>query len=192
MLFVSNLILCSVLSLGQAASIAPAGHGASAVGGFAISERYRANLGGESGEYTDWERMDIDRFDGLATTIHFDAIRGKARDKWSSLARINLFGGGAKDVRPLVSVILAVDRKTHDVLPSLYRGKQEKSETFDISLSADKSIDLKIFHIDQHSLLVIMNEATFDVPVDFDIKAVSVIGSGADVRFEPLDFLRKK
>src|SRR5690348_9213640 len=44
---------------------------------FTPGERYRFDLGGEAGEYSEWERSGLAHFDGIATTIRVKAVKGR-------------------------------------------------------------------------------------------------------------------
>jgi hypothetical protein len=158
---------------------------------FTPAERYRFNLGGESGQYTDWEREDLAHFDGLSTTIHFTAVKGRPSDKWASIARINLFGAGERETRKQVSIILTVDRKTKQVSPALWRGKDRPRPEFEVALSSDEAVDMKILTDTPGQLTISFGESIFRVDSDFDIKAIGVLGSGLDARFDPFVLLRR-
>ena len=40
-------------------------------------------------------------------------------------------------------------------------------------------------------LLVAIDKAPFEVPCDFEIKGLSALGSGVDVKFEPFNLLKR-
>jgi len=158
---------------------------------YQAKEHYRFNLGGDSGFYTDWERLDLDGFDGLATTIKIVKAYGKPSDKWSSLARINLFGPGVGNDRALLSLMILVDRKDNQAAPLIYRSKDKPRESFDINLPVGKPFDVTIVRNAPGTLLFSFDKATFEVPCDFDVKGISAAGSGIDVKFEPFNLLKR-
>ena len=157
---------------------------------FQAKEHYRFNLGGESGMYTDWERMDLDGFDGLTTTLNIEKTYGKPGDKWASIARIILFGAGDDKERPQLSFTFVADRKNGQVEASIMRTKDTR-EPFDAKLAVGKSFTVSIVPQGTGKLLVAIDKATYEVPSDLDVKAVRVIGSGVDVKFEPFNLLKR-
>lgn len=158
---------------------------------YEAKEHYRFNLGGDSGFFTDWEKMDLDRFDGLATTIKIEKAYGKPSDKWASLARINLYGPGAGKDRELLSLIVEVDRKDNKAEPSIYRGKDMPREGFGIKFPVGQPFDVTIIRNAPGKLLFSFDKATFEIPCNFDVKAISAVGSGVDVKFEPFNLLKR-
>jgi hypothetical protein len=158
---------------------------------YEAKEHYRFNLGGDSGQYTDWERLDLDGFDGLTTTILIPKAYGKAGDKWSSLARINLFGPGEGKDRPILSLIIEVDRKDNHADASIYRAKDKPREGFDAKLAVGKPFVVSIVRNAPGKLLVSIDKSNYEVPCEFDVKALSAVGSGVDVKFEPFNLLRR-
>jgi hypothetical protein len=158
---------------------------------YEAKEHYRFNLGGDSGFYTDWERLDLDGFDGLTTTIKIEKAYGQPSDKWASLARINLYGPGLGKDRALLSLVVEVDRKDNHADPSIYRSKDKPREGFNIKLPVGKAFDVTIVRNAPGKLLVSFDKATFEVPCDFDVRAISAAGSGIDVRFEPFNLLKR-
>lgn len=159
--------------------------------GYTVKEHYRFNLGGESGQYTDWERYDLDAFDGLSTTISIDKTYGKPTDKWASLARINLFGPGEGKDRPILSLMFEVDRKDNHAVASIYRGKDKPREAFDAPLAAGKPIKVSMLRNAPGKLQVSLDKASYEIPCEFEVKGIAMIGSGLDVKFEPFNLLKR-
>jgi hypothetical protein len=157
---------------------------------YEVKEHYRFNLGGDSGQYTDWERSDLDGFDGLTTTILIPKAFGKPGDKWSSLARINLFGPGEGKDRPILSLIIEVDRKDNHADASIYRAKDKPREGFDAKLAVGKPFVVTIVRNAPGKLLVSIDKSNYEVPCDFDVRGIGAVGSGVDVKFEPFNLLR--
>lgn len=153
-------------------------------------EHYRFNLGGPSGEYTDWERSELDTFGGLTTTITIDKAYGKPTDKWASIARIILSGPGQGKDRPRLSLIAIVDRKDNHVQVVIDRDKDNR-EGLDAKLSVGKAFTVGVLPNGPGKLLVSIDKSTYDIPCDFDIKAIGVLGSGVDVKFEPFNLLHR-
>jgi len=166
--------------------------GSAAAAGAAPAERYRFNLGGPSGEFTNWERQDLARFDGLRTTIRIDQLRGKPSDKWAALTRVNLFGAGDDKERPMLSLLLHYDRKTHRPLALIQQGRNAEQARFDVDLPPDQPVTITIVPGASGELAVSFNANTFKVPCDFEVKSISVVASGADAHFEPFELLRTK
>jgi hypothetical protein len=158
---------------------------------YEAKEHYRFNLGGESGQYTDWERTDLDAFDGVATTIEIRKVYGKPTDKWSSLARINLFGPGEGKDRPMLSLLIEVDRKDNHADASIFRSKDKPREGFDAKLFVGKPFTLTIVRNAPGKLLVSLDKASYEVPCEFDVKGIGAVGSGVDVKFEPFNILKR-
>lgn len=163
--FAASIALASIDSIPSAPASQVSG---STIADFEPAERYRFALGGESGQYTNAERNGLDHFDGLSTTIHIDDVKGKPGDKWSSLARINLFCPGAGKDRKLVSLFFVIDRTTHRISTEYERSKDSPRMALQKVLSIEKPIEV------------------------VDIKGVSAVGSGVDVLFEPFVMLRRK
>jgi hypothetical protein len=158
---------------------------------YEAKEHYRFNLGGHSGMYTDWERTDLDGFDGLTTTIKVEKTYGEPADKWASIARINLFGPGEGEHRPSLSFIFSADRKDRHIEATIMRAIDKPRERFDATLAVGKAFNVSIVPHGTGKLLVQIDNAKFEVPVDFDVKGLSVIGSGVDVKFEPFNLLKR-
>jgi len=158
---------------------------------YQAKEHYRFNLGGASGQYTDWERSDLDGFEGLTATINIEKTYGKPSDKWASIARINLFGPGSGNERPVWSFIVTADRKDGHAEAAIKRDKDQQ-EAFDTKLAVGKPFTVNIVPQGAGKLLVVIDKATYEVPCDFDVKGLSVIGSGVDVKFEPFNLLKRK
>jgi hypothetical protein len=158
---------------------------------YEAKEHYRFNLGGDSGQYTDWERLDLDGFDGIAGTVRIDKVYGKPSDKWGSIARVAMFGAGEEKERPMFSLMFYVDRKTSTIVPIITHGKNAKEEAFDLKFEVGRPIEFTILATSPGKLLFGFGKQSFEVPYDFEIKALRVVGSGVDVKFEPFNLLRR-
>jgi len=158
---------------------------------YEAKEHYRFNLGGPSGEYTDWERSDLARFEGLATTITIDKTYGKPSDKWASMARIIFFGPGSDKDRPRLSLLIVANRKDNSVEVSIDRGKDKPHEAFDAKLAVGKPFSVTVVPYGPGKLLVSIERTSYQVPYDLDIKGIGVVGSGVDVKFEPFNLLKR-
>ena len=158
---------------------------------FEVAERLRMNLGGDSGQYTNWARDDLARFDGFSTTVRIDDIHGKPGDKWAASARINLLGAGEGESRARVSLVFMVDRKTRQLSAAWSAGKDLPWKAFDVALSMQKPIEVKVVPDAPGKLHVEIGESIFTVDDDVDIKAIEVSGSGLDVSFVPFLLLRR-
>jgi hypothetical protein len=159
---------------------------------YEAKEHYRFNLGGPSGQYTDWERYDLDRFEGLTTTITIDKTYGKPSDKWASMARIIFFGPGTDKDRRRLSLLIVADRKDGSVEAAIDRGKDKPHEAFDARMAVGKQIAVTIVPLAPGKLLVSIDKANYEVPYDLDIRGIGVVGSGVDVKFEPFNLLKRK
>jgi len=159
---------------------------------YQAKERYRFNLGGPSGEYTDWERYDLEAFEGLTATINIEKTYGKPTDKWASSARINLFGPGTGKDRPVWSFVAIADRKDGHIEATIKRGVDKQPEGFEVKLAVGKPFTVNIVPQGAGKLIVVIDKATFEVPCDFEIKGLSALGSGVDVKFEPFNLLKRK
>lgn len=187
--FAASIALASIDSMPATPATQVSG---SMIADFEPAERYRFALGGESGQYTNAERDGLDHFDGLSTTIHVDEVKGKPGDKWSSLARINLFGPGEGKDRKLVSLFFFIDRTTHRISTEYQRSKDFPRMALQKELSIAKPIEVVILATTPGKLRIGLDGDAFDVDCDLDIKGVSAIGSGVDVLFEPFVMLRRK
>ena len=167
------------------------GEATTVIAQFTPGERYRFRLGGEAGEYSEWERSGLVRFDGLATTIRVKAVKGRRSGQWASIARIDLYGPGDAGQRPQKSVILSVDRTTQQVAPQLWRGKDLPRAPFNVDLPRGEPVDLKILTDTPGQLTIAFGETIFRIEDDFEIKAVGVLASGVDVRFDPFVLLNR-
>ncbi|MGN6519133.1 MAG: hypothetical protein ACTHK2_06890 [Dokdonella sp.] len=167
------------------------GEATTVIAQFTPGERYRFRLGGEAGEYSEWERSGLAHFDGLATTIRVAAVKGRRSGKWASIARIDLYGPGDAGLRPQKSVILSVDRTTQQVSPQLWRGKDLPRAPFNVDLPRGGPIDLKILTDTPGQLTIAFGETIFRIEDDFEITSIGVLASGVDVRFDPFVLLQR-
>lgn len=158
---------------------------------FTPGERYRFELGGEAGQYSEWERTGLARFDGIATTIRIKAVKGRRSERWASIARIDLFGAGDGAQRRQLSIILSVDRTTQRISPQLWRGTNVARVPFKVDLPRGEPIDLKILTDTPGQLTVAFGETIFRIEDDFGIRSVGVLASGVDVRFDPFALLQR-
>ena len=158
---------------------------------FTPAERYRFDLGGEAGQYSEWERTGLAHFDGIATTIFVKAAKGRRSEKWASIARIDLYGAGDTGARRQLSIILSVDRATELVTPQLWRGKDLPRAPFKVDLPRGEPVALKILTDTPGQLTIAFGETIFRIEDDFEIKAVGVLASGVDVRFDPFVLLNR-
>lgn len=158
---------------------------------FTPIELYKFNLGGESGQYTDWERLQIARFDGLATTMEIKEVKGKPKDKWASIARINLYGEGEGKLRKMLSLTFTADRKSKKIEADLWRGGDTPRHPIDVELSAGKPIQLSVLVTAADELTLQIDDLNATVGNDFEVRAIQVIGSGVDVTFSPFNLLQK-
>jgi hypothetical protein len=176
------------LALAVAAALA-ASTGAQA----ASVERHRMNLGGPSGQYTDWQRSGIEGFTGLRTTIEIQKTHGRARDEWAAMARLNLFGvaeGGGDP--PMLSLLLRADRRSGAIEALLvspgedaqrgieFQGEVGRLIQVEMQLRADGLLDLTLDGA-AHAVAL---------PSGFRVDAVTAVGSGVDVAFDPFELLR--
>lgn len=158
---------------------------------FTPAERYRFDLGGEAGQYSEWERAGLARFDGLATTIRVRAAKGRRSEKWASIARVDLFGAGDPAARRQLSIILSVDRASGLVSPQLWRGTDLPRAPFKVDLPRGEPVDLKILTDTPGQLTIAFGETIFRIEDDFEITSIGVLASGVDVHFEPFVLLRR-
>jgi hypothetical protein len=148
-----------------------------------VSEQYRLNLGGEAGYFTDWERMGLTGFRGLTATVYIDEVYGKKTDKWDSIARINLLGAGNASDRRRLSFFFFVDRATRRVTAQ-HRMDEGRTMRLDAPFALKQSIPFSIERKSADILEVSTGDAVYEIPCDFEVAAVQVVGSGVDVRFE--------
>lgn len=167
------------------------GEATTVIAQFTPGERYRFSLGGEAGEYSEWDRSDLAHFDGIATTIRVKAAKGRRSGKWASIARIDLYGQGDAGQRHRKSIILSVDRTTQRVSPQLWRGQDLPRAPFNVDLPRGEPIDLKILTDTPGQLTIAFGETIFRIEDDFAIRSVGVLASGVDVRFEPFVLLQR-
>ena len=150
-----------------------------------VSEHYRLNLGGEAGTFTDWERTDLTGFSGLSTTLHIDAVYGKKSEKWDSIGRIDLLGAEHDGQQRQLSFLFYVDRNTKKVT-AMHRMDDGQSTRLDLSFELKQAIPFSIRKKPGGMLEVKTGDAIYEIACDFEIAAVHVLGSGVDVRYEPL------
>lgn len=158
---------------------------------FEAKEHYRFNLGGPSGEYTDWERSDLDGFEGLATTVTIDKTYGKPGDKWAAIGKIRLLGAGDEKTRRVLALTLYADRKTLHVTPLISLGSGKEDERFDVQYEVGKPINLTILPMSAGKLVFSFDGHGYEVPCDFEIKGIAVVGSGVDIKFDPFNLMRR-
>jgi hypothetical protein len=156
-----------------------------------LPERYRMVLGAEVGRFNDWEKYDLKRFAGFQAVIGAGNIRGKPKDTWASVARVNLIGAGEGKSRPVAAFVLKFDRKTHAPLAYLNRSGSDKAEAFQITLPADKPIRVSVVVNRPGKMLVRIEGAPFEVNLPFEVTGISVVASGLDAVFEPFEILRR-
>jgi hypothetical protein len=149
-----------------------------------VSEEYRLNLGGEAGYFTDWERMGLIGFSGLTATVYVDDVYGEKTEKWDSIGRINLLGAGNANDRRRLSFFFHVDRGTRRVT-SQYRMDEGQTMRLDVPFRIKEAIPFSIKRKSTQILEVSAGGIVYEVPCDFEVAAVQVVGSGVHVRFEP-------
>ncbi len=152
--------------------------------GRVVTEQYRLNIGGDVGTYTDWERLGLTGFLGLETTAYIDVVYGKKSDKWDSIGRINLSGQKDGKSRRL-SFFFYVDRETKKVIVK-HQIDDGQMMALDIPFELKKGIPMSMAWKAPGLLEVKTGEAIYEVACDFDVTSVRALGSGVDVRFEPL------
>ena len=158
---------------------------------FSPVEFYKFNLGGESGQYTDWEKQQIAGFEGLSTTIEVKETKGKPKDKWASIARINFYGAGDGKSRKMLSLTFTADRKSQKIAAELWRGGDTPRHPIDVSLTVGKPINFSLVVTAPDECLLSIDDLTSTIKSEFDVKAIQVIGSGLDVTFSSFNLLRK-
>jgi len=154
-------------------------------------ERYRFNLGGPSGEFTDWERYDLSSFGGLATTVKIDKVHGKPGDKWSAMGRISLVGAGEKSQRQRISLVLYADRSNSRITPLIELPGEKAAQKFDAQFEVGKPIVLSIVPGSSGKLVYSLDGHTYVVPCNFEIKSISIVGSGVDISFDAFSLMRR-
>ncbi len=155
-------------------------------------ERHRMNLGGASGQYTDWERNNIANFAGLRTSIDIQKTHGRPRDKWAAIARVNLHG--AKDAAgdsDMLSVVLRADRRSGGLTAIVHHfdAAQPVRLEFDGRVGQAVELSMRMRAVDQLELELDQSRFMVELPTGFRVGSIAVIGSGVDVRFEPFDIL---
>lgn len=155
-------------------------------------EQHRMNLGGPSGQYTDWQRSGLEGFAGLRATIEIQRTHGRPRDKWSALARINLFDVATGDAERLMfSLILVADRRTDRVSAAVVPvgGGDQLGLAFEGAVGQPIEVELRMTANDELSLAVGDSRFTVELPPGFRVDTVSAVGSGVDVKFDPFELL---
>ncbi|HEY6939919.1 hypothetical protein [Dokdonella sp.] len=193
-MFTTSSILLAIVLAAPPQELPPTrvqGEATSVLAQFTPAERYRFDLGGEAGQYSEWERTGLPRFDGLATTIRVKAAKGKRSGKWASIARIDLYGARDEGRRRQLSIILAVDRATQRVSPELWRGADLPRAPFKVDLPLGEPVDLKILTDTPGQLTIAFGETIFRIEDDFQIRSIGVLASGVDARFDPFALLQR-
>jgi hypothetical protein len=185
------LLFSLILSSGAIASDPPASEQSPETLKFTPLELYKFNLGGESGQYTDWEKLQIHKFDGLSTTIEIKEVKGKPKDKWASIARISMYGEGDEKSRGILSLTFKADRKTGKIEADLWRGGDTPHHPIDVDLVVGKPIQLFVLVTATDEFTLQIDDFTSTIESKFEVKAIRVIGSGVDVTFSPFNLLGK-
>lgn len=157
-----------------------------------VVEQHRMNLGGPSGQYTDWGRSGLEGFAGLRATVEIQRTHGRPRDKWSALARINLFDVATGDAEPrMFSLMLVADRRTERVSAVVVPigGGEQLGLAFEGTVGQPIGVELRMTAKDELSLAVGDSRYTVELPSGFRVDTVSAVGSGVDVRFDPFELL---
>lgn len=155
-----------------------------------VVEQHRMNLGGPSGQYTDWGRSGIEGFVGLRATVEIQRTHGRPRDKWSALARINLSDVATGDAERLMfSLILVADRRTDRVSAVVVPvgGGEQLGLAFEGAVGQPIEVELRMTAEDELSLAVGDSRFTVELPPGFRVDTVSAVGSGVDVKFDPFE-----
>lgn len=159
-----------------------------------VVERYAMNLGGPSGQYTDWQRSGLQGLVGVRATIEIQKTHGRPRDKWNAVARVNLSGPGQDggDV-PRLSVIFHADRRSGEVIAVVEPVGSEEGLKLDFASEVGRPIALEIRLLpdDALSLRLDQSDFTVELPRGFRIDTVRTLGSGVDVRFDPFELLMR-
>ncbi|MBX3697749.1 MAG: hypothetical protein R3F08_12445 [Dokdonella sp.] len=160
---------------------------------FTPVEFYSFELGGESGQYTAWEKRQISKFEGLSTTIDIQDVKGKPKDRWASIARINLYGEGDEKQRKVLSLTFTADRSTRRVEADIWRGGDTPHLPIGAELKVGKPISFGLYAIAASELALMIDGQTLGTTVkcEFDVKSIRIIGSGMDVRFSPFNLMKK-
>jgi hypothetical protein len=187
-------LLCLVLAVFSIPSTANAEvSGFSVNGELIVAEKSRFDLGGPEGQYTAWERSDLRDFVGFETTVKITKFFGKPGDKWSSIARVNLLSGGNVEQKKMLSIVITVDRKSKTISPHVWRKGSEEIEFFDFkSVKYDQPIHLKVIRKNSSTLVVSLNENTYEIECDFEVEGLGALGSGVDVAFDPFNILKRE
>lgn len=151
-------------------------------------ERHRMNLGGPSGQYTDWGRSGIEGFAGLRATVEIQRTHGRPRDTWSALARINLSDVATGDAGPpMLSLILVADRRT-DAISAVVApvgGGERIGLQFKGAVGQPIQVEFRMTGNDELSLGVGDSRYTIELPPGFRVDTVTAVGSGVDVSLDP-------
>lgn len=175
-------LVCGLFLLLAAFAASPAGSASQPAASH--EDRYRFNLGGQSGYFTDAEIYGIKGFRAVRTTIKVSEVHGKPRDKWAALVRINLLGVDAGGDRPMFSLVLQYDRKTRIPTAIVHR-PSAKPGAIDIDLLGGVPIDLELETTGPGVVRVSFGDEHADVPIGFDVHDVQVVASGVDALLDP-------
>ncbi len=158
-------------------------------------DRHRMNLGGASGQYTDWERSGIEHFVGVNATIEIEKTHGRPRDKWAALARVNLYGrkDAAGDAEWL-SVALQANRRNGQIIAIFYNIDTKEPNYLEFSGAVGRPIALSMQIRPGQILELTLDDSHFTVelPPHFLVESVVAVGSGVDVSFNPFEILYKQ
>lgn len=155
-------------------------------------ERYAMNLGGPSGQYTDWERSGLQGLVGLRATIEIQKTHGRPRDKWNAIARINLSGPGqVGSGAPRLSLMFHADRHSGEVIAVVEPVGSEEGLQLDFASQVGRPIALEMQLQADGTLGLRLDQSDFTIvlPPQFRIDTVRTLGSGVDVRFDPFELL---
>ena len=157
-------------------------------------DRHRMNLGGASGQYTDWERSGIEHFVGVNTTIEIEKTHGRPRDKWAALARVNLSGrkDAAGDAEWL-SVAFQANRRNGEIIALFYNIGTKEPNRLEFAGTVGRPIALSMQIRSGQILELTLDDSRFTVelPPHFLVESVVAVGSGVDVSFNPFEILHK-
>lgn len=182
-IFIKGIVFCGLLVGGGAfaqSSDAPD----------LIVERHRMNLGGPSGQYTDWERSGIENFAGLSATIEIQKTHGRPRDKWAALARVNLLGprDTAGDAA-MLSVVLHADRRSGEIVAVFHQIDAKEPIRLEFAGVVGRPVELSMRMQSGQRIELGLDQSRFvvELPAGFRVESVTAIGSGVDVSFKPFD-----
>jgi hypothetical protein len=146
---------------------------------------FRANLGAESGSYTDWEMTGINGFHSVSAKFDIQDFDANASDKWAALARLAVAGVMKDDQRDQFSVMVVVDRKTGKRTLAT-ECRKEKGIALDVELPEQDPFDVEIAQVSPESFRVTIGDAYADIECGFPVVAVRALGSGLSVLFDPI------